>query len=385
MVKCQSHKLEIASSSLAPGTIFQKYETEVDFREIPNYARSMDNFSPRTFKLGKATSSDTDAAPPPATAAPVATAPAAARPAVTSPAAPEPSPNDMGGTKDPALNEYLNQVGNTMGGAKHPRFGTFLTGSFKGKTPGQMREQLVTEYQSGRRRDVGGGNNGAAGGVQGATMTGGPSSFTPTAQWNSMTKPRGIATPAPAIQSPAETATNAAVPMATAASAMGGAGGLMASAGMAAQSAVTKGLARPGAPSTAQTQAAAKPAPTARPIVAIASPAAPDYANDVKAGFTPYGRVGKAAQVVNQAQAAAPAARQFLAADKANTAAQAALPGADDPVDIGASFNADVAGSSLNAARAGFQKAGTSRPSLLSPSEPKPMQVVARVKKSIAS
>lgn len=95
-------------------------------------------------------------------------------------------------------------------------------------------------------------------------------------------------------------------------------------------------------------------------VAGVVAAPKPDYANDVRAGFTPYGRVGKAAEVVNRAVASAPAARSFLAADKENTAAKAAIPAGDQPVDIAATFRADVADSRLTAARAGLQTGGAS-------------------------
>lgn len=51
----------------------------------------------------------------------------------------------------------------------------------------------------------------------------------------------------------------------------------------------------------------------------------PDYANDIKAGITPYGYVGKAAEVVGRALNQAPMARNYTAASNARDAAELAV------------------------------------------------------------
>ena len=116
-------------------------------------------------------------------------------------AQPDPKPDMFGGTNDPAMNEWLNTQQGLLDYPRHPRLDYFLTGPFKGKTPGQVREKLIGDYRSGSRQGYGQ----PAGGLQSPTMTG-KNSLTPDAEWQEKFKPRGIATPQASPASPVQSA-----------------------------------------------------------------------------------------------------------------------------------------------------------------------------------
>lgn len=107
---------------------------------------------------------------------------------------------DFGGTNDAAMDDWLNMQAGMLDYPRHPKSGHFLTGPYKNKTPGQVREILIQNYRAGVRNPVSGPGSGAGegGGLRTGTMTG-KNPFTPDDVWRKMTQPGQIARPASSL------------------------------------------------------------------------------------------------------------------------------------------------------------------------------------------